>query len=135
MLALYEKLQQQLLHSGSSSLVWVSAVVAPMKTPILQQCVWSVHVTAAQIVPNGKKWTSAFTTCGGGYLASNHIGLIGLSRFAGEPSMGGENTDWTTAVNIRFQRSKDKVNNILAWDRQGVSQIPYSTIVLSKRTG
>ena len=73
-----------------------------------------------QVVPNGKKWTSAFTTCGGGYLASNHIGLVGLSRFAEEPSMGGENPDWTTAVNIRFQRGKDTVSNILAWDRHGM---------------
>ena len=33
-----------------------------------------------QIVPQGRKWTSAFRTCGGGYLKSNHIALTGLSR-------------------------------------------------------
>ena len=78
-------------------------------------------------MPKGKKWTSAFTTCGGGYLANNHIGLVGLSRFAGEPSTGGENPDWTTAVNIRFQRSKETVSNIVALDRHGVSQLPCLT--------
>ena len=33
-----------------------------------------------QIVPQGRKWTSAFRTCGGGYLKSNHIALTGLRR-------------------------------------------------------
>ena len=35
-----------------------------------------------QIVPRGRKWTSAFRTCGGGYLKSNHIVLTGLTRFS-----------------------------------------------------
>ena len=77
-----------------------------------------------QIVPKGNKWTSAFSICGGGYLKSNHIGLLGLSRFAGEPSAAGEKPDWTTAVNIRFHRGSDTVSNILAWDRHGDSQPP-----------
>ncbi len=72
-----------------------------------------------QIVPKGKKWTSAFNACAGGYLASNHIALLGLTRFGeGAPPTGSHN-DWTTAVNFKFQRGKRTVENILAWDGQG----------------
>jgi len=76
-----------------------------------------------QIVPKGKKWTSAFGACGGGYLASNHIALLGLTRF--QPDMCPENistlpNDWTAAVNIRFQRSKETLDNLLSCGRHGM---------------
>ena len=75
-----------------------------------------------QIVPKGIKWTSGFQGCGGGYLASNHIGLTGLTRFAKVASSASE-ADLATAVNIRFQRGRHIVSNILAADRHGASQL------------
>ena len=82
-------------------------------------------------MPKGKKWISGFRFCGGGYLASNHIGLLGLSRNAEVTVMRPEEpnnpvADWATAVKIRFQRGKDTVDNILACDRQGMIQLPFS---------
>ncbi|CAL5222059.1 g4358 [Coccomyxa viridis] len=63
------------------------------------------------IVPKGKKWISGFRFCGGAYLASNHIGLLGLSRDAevtvirlGEPN--NPVADWATAVNIRHGKGQ-----------------------------
>ncbi|CAL5228024.1 g11087 [Coccomyxa viridis] len=74
-----------------------------------------------QIVPKGRKWTSAFTACGGGYLTSNHICLLGLTHFKQlRPDLPHLPVkDWETALNIRFQRGKDSVSNILACDRHG----------------
>ena len=80
-----------------------------------------------QIVPKGKRWTSAFLRCGGGYLASNHIGLIGLTRCekgATSDDIACHTTnDWKSAVNIRFQRGRDTVKRILAADRHGTFQL------------
>ena len=89
-----------------------------------QMQIWSV-----QIVPKGRKWTSAFKSCAGGYLKSNHIGLLGLVRFgkSPQPSMPIDLTsgiDWATAVNIRMQRCRDTLDNILASDRHGPFQLP-----------
>ena len=78
---------------------------------------------AIQVVPKDKEWTSAFGTCGGGYLASDHIGLLGLTRFAREPSLHDAENDWSTAVNVRFQRGKDTVERLLAWGRHGMCQL------------
>ena len=79
-----------------------------------------------QIVPRGKRWTRAFICCGGGYLAGNHISLLALTHVSGLrpdlPPLPGN--DWATALNIRFQRGKDTVNNILASDRHGMLQLP-----------
>lgn len=80
-------------------------------------------IDTLQIVPKGRKWTSAFRTCGGGYLKSNHIALLGLTRF-GAARLPGQENDWTTAINIRFQRSK-AVKNILSCDRHG-KHVPLS---------
>ena len=74
-----------------------------------------------QLVPKGRKWTSGFTNCGGGYLASNRIGLMGLTRFKqlhpALPLM--PSRELGTAVNMSFQRSEDTVSNILACDQHG----------------
>ena len=40
------------------------------------------YLWVLQIVPQGRKWTSGFRTCEGGYLKSNHIALTGLTRFS-----------------------------------------------------
>lgn len=40
------------------------------------------YLWVLQIVPQGRKWTSAFRTCGRGYLKSNHIALTGLTCFS-----------------------------------------------------
>ncbi len=78
-----------------------------------------------QIVPKKKEWTSAFSSCCGGYLKSNHISLLGLFRFDKAPhpntailSISGR--DFTTVINIRFRRGKDTIDNILASDRHGM---------------
>ena len=88
----------------------------------------SLHVLRAmgsvsmQLVPKGRKWTSAFTNCGGGYLASNHIGLMGLTHFKqlhpALPQMPCR--EWGAALNISFQRSEDTVSNIVACDQHGI---------------
>ena len=75
-----------------------------------------------QIVPQGRKWTSAFSACAGGYVASNHIVMLGLSRFGEDAPPTGSQNDWTTAVNFRFQHGKDVVKDILDWDRHGMFQ-------------
>ena len=84
-------------------------------------------MVSLQIVPKGRKWTSAFQSCGGGYLASNHIGLIGLTRCGKATRYDAPSwdtaSDWTTAVNIRFQRGRDTVKNVLAYDRHGMFQV------------
>lgn len=78
-------------------------------------------------MPKGKKWTSAFKSCCGGYLKSNHIGLTGLFRFEKSPQPNApmslvSSSDFATVINIRFRRGKDTIDNILASDRHGMLQ-------------
>ena len=58
-------------------------------------------------------------TCAGGYLANNHIGLLGLTRFGEGTGSDCAANDWATAVNIRFQRGRETVDTILDSSRQG----------------
>ena len=69
------------------------------------------------MVPKGKRWTSGFNTCAGGYLRGNHITLLGLTRLT-EHDLPIGRSDWTTAMNIRFQRTS-AIKHILACDGHG----------------
>ena len=98
--------------------------------PAKQRELWANSHVIMQIVPKGRKWTSAFTACGGGYLTSNHICLLGLTHFKQlRPDLPHLPVkDWETALNIRFQRGKDSVSNILACDRHGTLQLPANPV-------
>ena len=74
------------------------------------------------MVPKGKRWTSGFNTCAGGYLRGNHITLLGLTRLT-EHDLPIGRSDWTTAMNIRFQRTS-AIKHILACDGHG--EIPVA---------
>ena len=73
------------------------------------------------MVPKGKRWTSGFNTCAGGYLRGNHITLLGLTRLT-EHDLPIGRSDWTIAINIRFQRTS-AVRSILACDGHGESPV------------
>ena len=127
------ELLPDLFELDLNSTCWVQArshhdILACKATPALSACTYylSNAIMTMQIVPRGRMWTSAFSACGGGYLQSNHVALIGLTRYGklhlDLPAMPIK--DWANAVNIRFQRNTDIVKNILAADRHGIFQQP-----------
>ena len=89
-----------------------------------------MYLGLMQIVPRKKEWTSAFKSCCGGYLKSNHIALLGLFRFEKSPQPSTVTLspvsvrDFATVINIRFRRGKDTMDKILASDRHGMLQQP-----------